>query len=86
MIKLIIVNKYRKFVYAEKLSIGDALNYLIKLYHIPPQSRKVCVVHVVVDDRYYDSMVSDIELYISAMLPNRDTLEKYKLYPFLNIK
>ena len=81
MIKLVVVNTYKKEVYIKTLSIGDALNYVRHLYFIPPQSRKVCVVHIVVDDRYYDSMVGDIETYISAMLPDRDTMLKYAKYP-----
>ena len=82
MITLCIVNVKLKRVDIVRMENVDALNYVRRLYFIPPQVRFVRIGAYKCSDSYAEQCYShDIDKYISKMMPTHEELSEWTSYP-----
>ena len=83
MIILMLVNTDKKIAYAKKFfKQVDALNYVRKIAHIPPQTRVIYVMDARCTEYWCESgTLHQITSYINNMLPPYKVFQRFQEYP-----
>ena len=87
MVKFLIVDTREKFLFVKvHKNTLDGVNFIRKLSHIPPQSRRLSILLYEFDPYVNVKHIRDVEMYYKKQGLTKDMIDLYRNYPIYNYR